>query len=156
MIALICLFYSQATPFFAVLADQYPEDWYGLAPMDVNSQNAHNVNFGNTYQITADGQTMTATSQDWTGPSTEDMGVQPITTTSAGKPVTTSVTQYAQFIETTTTQDGKAAVSTSLVVSPKMLSILSKFQFQPQRSNADQGSVQITSRIKLWLPAPRK
>lgn len=53
-------------------------------------------------------------------------GVQTITTTINGNPVTTAKTQYAQFVEATTTSDGKPAVATNMVVSPKLLEVLRK------------------------------
>jgi len=134
LLALVSLLSYQTISFVAADAVQDPgnDGWYGLAPIDVNPQIPANprlpqpkyVNFGNSFFITADGQTITATSQEWVGPNTDDLAVQKTTITSDGNPVTTTVTQYAQFVETTVTKEGKPAVATNLVVTPKILSIL--------------------------------
>jgi len=56
------------------------------------------------------------------------LALQKTTITSDGNPVTTPVTRYAQFVETTVTKDGKPAVATNLVVTLQILSILDSFR----------------------------
>ena len=124
----------QTISFSAAEAAQDPGDdgWYGLAPIDVNPQVAQPkyVGFGNTFLTIADGQTMTAASQDWVGPSTDDLAVQTTTITSDTKPVATTVKEYAQFIDASTTIDGKPATATSLMVTPEMLSTIDNVREQ--------------------------
>lgn len=73
------------------------------------------VYFGDTVPVTADDKTVTFTSQEWKGKSTDALGFAVTTIVSDGKSVTSSVTHHAQFLETTKTEDGKAAVATNLV-----------------------------------------
>lgn len=133
LLALISLLSYQTVTFLAADAVKDPgnDGWYGLAAIDNpqiqgNLQLLHPkyVNFGNSFSIIADGQTTTATSQEWAGPNTKDLAVQKTTVISNGNPVTTTVTQYAQFVETTVTKDGKPAVAMNLVVTTKIVSIL--------------------------------
>ncbi len=134
LLALASLLSYRTVLFLAADAVQDPGDdgWYGLAPIDVNPQvpQPKYINFGNPFPITKDGQTMTATSQKWIGPSIDDLAALTTTITTNGNPVTSTIKQYAQFVETTTTTDGQVAVATNLVVTPKMLSILDSVRDQ--------------------------
>lgn len=122
IIALSC--YTSTFPAAEPVQDSGDDGWYGLAPIDVNPD--INVNYGAPIPVEADGKTLTQTAQSWADPNTQDLGVATVTKTENGNPITTAITQYAKIVEATTTSDGKAAVATNMVVTPKMLDVLRK------------------------------
>ena len=94
---------------------------------------------------TADGQIVMTTSQGWVRPNTDDLAVQATTIASDGKPMTTAVKEYAQFVDITTTIDGKPAVAMNLVTTPKILSILDSIRIKHWHTAVRKGSGELVA-----------